>query len=347
MGKSPRKMLNRNEMAVRPSPAVIRALRSFDPFQASFYFSGYYGSRLVPELAKRFGLAESQVSVGYGAEFFLRSIFDTYSFGKDVVLANVPHYNFYSLYAKAKHVRFETFRMVDRGDRFEFDIDDCLAKLRQKHPKVLLIISPNNPTGNSIPLRDFKKILRAARPRTLVVLDEAYMGFSDAHDERSFLGLLKKYENLMILRTFSKRYALAGLRIGFALWGKRGNKSAKAMLGYEDFYLGGSRLLEDVAIAALRSGSYYRKISRQLMADRKAFIEAVNHLQHFKAYASDASFVLVKVDKEILRDFEKKFSRLNFTISKFVMPQFLRVSLGARPQIAQFLKALREVDTLR
>ena len=335
-----KRQLNRNEIERLPSPAVMRAIRGFAFEQSSFYFDGYYGSRLAPELARRFKISQQQVSVGYGAEFFLRALFDGCDPKKDVVLANNPHYSFYSAYAKTKHVRLAVSELLDRGDRFALDRKDFLKKIKKLRPKVILITSPNNPTGNSTPPKDLEAILRAAPKTTLVTLDEAYWGFDENYNEAAVLRLLKKYENFVVLRSFSKRYALAGLRIGFALWGKR----AKEIVRYEDPYLGGSRLLEEAAVAALNSEPYYAKLSRELIADRKRFIADVNKLHAFKAYASNANFVLVKVEKGIVLALEKRLKKLDVAISKFVTPEFMRVSLGSRMYIADFVKALRAVD---
>ena len=325
------------------SPAVRRAIRNFDLASAPFYVDGYYGSQLIPFLARRFKIPEAQISTGYGAEFFLRSIFDACDPIKDIVLTNAPHYGFYSIYAKAKEVRLETFQLTDLGDRFEFDVEDCVRKIKKFHPKVVLITSPNNPTGNSIAPGDLKKILeatQAAKKKTLVVLDEAYAGFNEQYDMAVMIGLLKKYEDLVVLRSLSKRFALAGLRIGFALWGKK----AKEIIKYQDLYLGPSRLLEAVAVAALESQSYYKKLARNLIREREKFIVEVNKLHSFKAYHSDANFVLVKVAGRVKQKLERELAKLPAQISKFVMPQFMRVSLGSPKDTQRFIRTLRNVD---
>jgi histidinol-phosphate aminotransferase len=329
-------------MAQPPAPKVLRALRGFELAAAPRYFDGYYGSSLAPELARRFKVPRDRVSIGYGVEFFLRSIFDSCRPERDVVLANAPHYTFYSVYAKAKNIRLETFGMLDRGDHFAFDVDDCLKKIRQTHPKVILITSPNNPTGNSISPKDFERVLRAAPKTTLIVLDEAYWGFDEKYDESAFLRLLKKYENVVILRSFSKRYALAGLRIGFALWGAR----AKAIIRFDDLYLGGSRLLEEIALAALDSEPYYRKITQTFLGDRKKFIAEVNKLKYFTAYASTANFVAVKVNERAKKSMAAQLENMETQIAKFISPDFMRVSLGSCSHIAGFVSLLKKIDAI-
>ncbi len=338
-----RRLLNRNEVVQGPSPAAIQAIRKFNPGKASLYFDGYYGSSLVPELARRFKVAPAQVSVGYGIEFFLRAIFDSLVPQRDIILTNVPHYGFYSAYASAKSVRIVTFQILDRSGHFEFDINDCLQKIKKFHTKVILITSPNNPTGNSMGAGDVEKILKltkSAKSKSLVVLDEAYWGFDPKYDEATTMRLLKKYENLVVLRSFSKRYALAGLRIGFALWGK----AAKKLIRYDDLYLGGSRLLEEVAVAALRSENYYKKLSTDMIAERKQFIARVDCLQNFIPYESNANFVMVKIAEQAIAEFKKHEAKLSVTISKFTTRQFIRVSLSSRKDNEKFIKLLESID---
>ncbi len=333
-------LLNRNEVAQGPSPKVIQAVRRFTPGKASFYFDGYYGSVLGPRIANEFGVPEERVSVGYGIEFFLRSILDGLDPKTDTVLTHDRHYTFFDHYTKAKGLTLRTFRMIDRGDRFEFDVKDCIKKIRARAPKVVLIVSPNNPTGNTISAADLKKIARAAGKRTLVVLDESYYGFDRDRNDRGFLALLTACPNLVLLRGFSKLYALAGLRIGFALWGK----TAKQLARYDDLYLGGSRILEEAAIAALDAKPYYRALRKEIMADREFFIKNANRLRNFRAYSSGANFVIVKVGTKAVPLVRKFLADAPVIIAKFVTPDFMRVSIGVRKNTAGFLAAMKRID---
>ena len=203
-----------------------------------------------------------------------------------------------------------------------------------------MITSPNNPTGNSINLADFEKILNIADKTTLVVLDEAYFGFDKNYNQQDFLSFLEKHENLMILRSFSKLYALAGLRIGFALCGTK----VKEILHYQNYYLGGSRILEEVAISALESEDYYKNLAEEIIKDRENFITEVNKLKNFKAFNSKANFVLVKVDESVKKLLEQELDNIDFSISKFVFENFMRVSIGSKQHTEKFLEVLTKVD---
>ena len=335
-----KKLLNRNEVIQGPSPKVLETLKNFPSDRVSLYFEGYFGSALIPKLSKLFQLSEEQVIVGYGLEDILRTIFDSLKPENDVVLTHELHYTYYDKYLNFKNIRLEHFRLIENENEFVFDINDSLRKINELKPKAVLITSPNNPTGNSINLADFEKILDKADKTTLVVLDEAYFGFDDTYNQRDFIALLEKYENLMILRSFSKLYALAGLRIGFALCGKK----VKELLRYQNSYLGGSRLLEEAAIAALESEDHYRKLSTEIIEDRETFISESRKLKYFQPFNSKANFVLMKVNEDVRKSFEQELDKENILISKFVSKKLMRISIGSQGHTANFIKILAFVD---
>lgn len=334
-----KKLLNRNEVIQGPSPKVLDALKNFPSEQISLYFEGYFGSALIPKLSKIFQLSEEQIIIGYGLEDIFRTIFDSLKSEDDVVLTHELHYTYYDKYLNFKNIRLENFRLIENPNEFVFDVDDCLEKISELKPKVVLITSPNNPTGNSINLADFEKILDKTDKTSLVVLDEAYFGFDDTYNQQDFIALLEKYENLIILRSFSKLYALAGLRIGFALCGNK----VKELLRHQNSYLGGSRLLEEVAIAALESEDYYKKLSVEVIEDRENFISKTRRLKNFQPFDSKANFVLVKVSRDVKQPLEQELSKENVLISKFVSEDFMRVSIGSKHDTENFLKVLAKI----
>lgn len=283
-----------------------------------------------------------QVIVGYGSEDFLRMIFDGLVSRNDSVLTHKMHYGYYSQYLAGRGVRLLTFKMIGEGHEFRFDIEDCIRQYKKYKPKVLLITSPNNPTGNTISLPDLKRILKIVLPKTLVILDQAYYGFDKGYNDDNFLALLKQYPNLVFSRTFSKLYALAGLRIGFALCGR----NVKRMIRYQDSYLGMSRILEEVAVAALDSKSYYKNLSSIYIKDRELFLKKVNQLRNFKAYKSKANFVLIKISPRMLKAFNRKVAKSSVVISKSVGDSFARISLDPAKYTKAFVEMLSRIDKI-
>lgn len=339
-----RRYLNRNEVVQGPSPAVIAALRNFPADEANFYYDGYDGSALVPELSKKFRVPQDRIIVGYGAEYILDALFDRLDPAKDSALVNELHFDYYHIALGARGVPMYEFRLMEGDAEFSFDIEDCIAKIRALRPKLILVTSPNNPTGNALSARSLARILAAAPKSSIVAVDEAYYGFDDRYEEEKFLSLLRRHGNLMFIRTFSKLYALAGLRIGYALCGK----NVKKMIGYRGRRLGGSRILETAAAAALHPSShaYYRALAREIAAERDRAIRAVNALGHFKAFSSRANLFTVKVSPRVKAILQKEMAGMAPLVCRFYAPLILRVSVATREHMDSFITMMEKADRM-
>jgi histidinol-phosphate aminotransferase len=220
---------------------------------------------------------------------------------------------------------------------------DALVQLyRREKPRAVLISSPNNPTGNSISLPDLKSVLGELRD-TIVILDQAYAfgGFND-HLEI----LLNDNPNLILVRTFSKYFALAGLRIGFALVGENIHKLTRST----NRYLGFNRLSEEVAIAALDSPDYYRMISDKMNQDKELYYAELGRLKGFKVFRSDANFVLVKIPTDIIPEL-KKFLQARGLFVKFMNEErlrtHLRITLGTQEENRAVVRAIQEFSGIQ
>lgn len=333
-------IINRNETLYGPSSKVMRIIKNFDPEHAALYLDGYYNSILIPKLSKKFNLPEGQVIISYGEEDFFRTIFDKLNPQTDSILTSELFYSYYDKYLDFKKIKLHLFKIIEKENEFVFDINDCIKQCQLVKPTILLIASPNNPTGNSISSSDLDGILKSISSKSLVVVDEAYFGFDKNYSEEQFLSLVKKYPNLIILRSFSKLYALAGLRISFALCGKE----VKKILNYENRYLGMSRILEQVAIAAIESDRHYKRIADIIIKDREWLINNVKNLRYFKPFNSNANFVLIKLDEKVIRPTGRELEKEGALISKFVNRNLLRVSIEPTKYIKRFFKIIEKVD---
>ncbi len=332
-------VINRNETIEGPSPAIRKVLGSFDPARAARYIEKYYGSLLIPLLAKKFRVREERIIITYGEEDFFRTLIEGLP-RSAAILTSEWHYSYFDKYLKFKGIDLRLFKMKERARSFAFDIEDCIRQARKTRPEVLIIASPNNPTGNSLSVPELKRIADSIPKRTLILIDEAYRGFNPEYKEAGFLKLLDKYPNLVLLRSFSKLYALAGLRVGYALCGK----SVKRMLRYQNRYLGMSRILEEIASAALNSDGYYKKLGNKIIREREWFIEQVNATRSFKAYDSDANFVLVRFGPKARPFLRREMEREKALIWKFAGPGAIRVSLNCGNYVKQFAGFLRATD---
>lgn len=332
-------VVNRNEVLQGPAPACVAALRRFKPSHVSSYLEGYHRSLLAPVLAKKYSLPSDRVMLSYGLEDFWRSLCGGLNHRTDSILTHDPCFDQYKSYPRFKRIRLHLFRMYTRGHDYKFDIDHCLQLYRHYRPKVVLITSPNNPTGNVLPYADFVRVLKTVSPRTLVVLDEAYAEFVPNYDRR-FLGLLKRFPNLIIARTFSKFYALAGLRIGYLLCGA----NVQSLLRYRSRNLGLSRVLEEVAIAALGSQAYYRKVAADIARTRDWLIARFNTVPHVRAYSSVANFFYLHLDKKIVGPLVRALERDRVVIGKLYAPGRMRVTISRRHDAEKFCRTVQRIS---
>ena len=337
------KLLNRNEILQGPAPACLRAIKNFRTEHAAQYIDGYRNSLLIPELAKHYGLEQEHFIVSYGSEDLLRWIFNSCRPGKDSVLCNEFHFTYYDHYARHRKIKLDNFRLAKTKTAFAFDLKDCLVQYKKHDPKIIIITSPNSPTGNSISPKDLRAILKKVSKKTLVVIDESYYGFNKAYSDSAAKRLIKAFPNLVFSRTFSKTHALAGMRIAYALCGTR----VKQLLGYDHPYLGVSRILEQVAIAALRSKKYYKNLANEIISLREFFIKETNRLAGFHAFKSDSSFVLIEADQNLVENFKKRLASQPAVIAKHMEGNYFRVSLSLAVHARSLISVMRKLGQRR
>ncbi len=334
--------LNRNENPYGPSPLAMKALRKFSQSHAFMYLEGYYRSLLVSKISKRFGIQKDRIILYYGIEDFIRNLFSGLDPKKDCILTNEKCFSYFEIFASFRKIKLHLFKLNKDDSSFSFDIDDCLKNIKERHPRVVIITTPNNPTGHRISLTDLEKIIRKTPRDSFFLVDETYCGFYPNYEEKKFKRFLEKYPNLIFLRTFSKFYGLAGLRVGFGFCGK----NFKKMIGYDDRFLGFSRVLEEVAVAALDSENFYKKVAKKICRDRDWFINQVNLLKNFHACDSSGNFVFVELSPQALRLFKNNQRNEKIVIWKWIDKNSFRVSIGITSHLKSFLLTLKKIDSV-
>jgi histidinol-phosphate aminotransferase len=172
-----------------------------------------------------------------------------------------------------------------------------------------------------------------------VVLDEAYSLFDPEYNNNP-AELIQKFPQLIIIRTFSKYYGLAGIRTGYAFLGA--NHERLSLLSAR--YLGFNRLSEKIAIAALDSPNYYILMRNKMAADMEMLFKELNKLPGLKAYRSYANFILVKIPVEIKDSLKKYLTEKDFIV-KFMnedgLDHHIRISLGTLPQNRKLIMLIK------
>lgn len=327
--------LDRNEFNYPPSEEVVQALKNFDVNKLCFYTRIYdEGKKSIFSvfLSELYGIDESQVLLGYGGEDILKQsvhYFLTQEDGNKTML--IPKFSWWYYKSIADEVDGRTLQypLYEEGTTFKYDLGAMKRMVEEEKPKILLLASPNNPTGNGLTPDDLEELLAFVPKETIVLIDEAYASF--VTEDNSYVGaLVNKYDNLIISRTLSKFYGLPGLRMGFGFI----SKGLEKFIRYSNKYLGYNRLSEDIAIAALKSEAHYREVARMMNESRKMYEEEIGVLPGFKVYDSVANFILIKYPIELKPLLQKAFADVNYKIKFMDEPDInthLRITLG-RPE---------------
>lgn len=195
-------LLNANESAwAPPGDHELACNRYPDPQPAP----------LIEALARLYGVRASQVLVGRGSDEAIDLLVRAFCrAGQDAIAIQPPTFG---MYAVSAHIQGASVITVPLAADFTLDVDAVLAALTPA-VKLVFVCTPNNPTGQLVPLRDVTRLAQALAGRALLVVDEAYIEFSDAP---SATALIDQFDNVAVLRTLSKAWALAGARIGTLL----------------------------------------------------------------------------------------------------------------------------------
>ena len=219
-----------------------------------------------------------------------------------------------------------------------FDLQGFRKVLRRK-PKIVYLCNPNNPTGTIFTAQELREFLKAVPASTLVVLDEAYNEYVDSSDYPDSIALLEAYTNLIVLRTFSKIYGLAGLRIGYGI----AAKEVIAELNRARAPFNVNRLAQVAALAALDDRSFLLQ-ALDVNDDGKAYLYEQLKKLGLSFERTEANFIYVEVPRPAQEIF-KKMMEHGVTIrplDSFGRPQAIRITVGAPWQNKRCIEALKK-----
>jgi histidinol-phosphate aminotransferase len=319
--------LNTNESPLPPSPKVLQAIHEATDDSLRLYPSATSGPAREA-IARRFALQPDQVALGNGADELIEMCFRAFAGAGDRVAYCSPTYPVLEPLClmhdavPAPHPANDGWTWPD-----EFVYDPAPLKF---------IVNPNSPTGTWADERTVERAVEVSRG--VVVLDEAYVDFAPA----SCIGLLSRHRNLLILRTMSKSYALAGMRIGFALGGP---ELIAALNAVKDSY-NLDRLSIAAAVAAIGDEDHHRRIVEHVVAERARLTDGLRSLG-FEISPSQANFVFVKPPvgqsaaavADALREQHILVRRYDLD----PIAGWLRITVGTREQHERLLSTLKEI----
>ncbi|WP_161942234.1 pyridoxal phosphate-dependent aminotransferase [Streptococcus suis] len=187
-------------------------LENLDVNQLSFYGDNTY-SELIEKYAAYLGVNPKQVTVGVGSDHLIHMIVSTFMEKDDTFLTVNPDFFMYETYNHMHGSRFEAIDLEEKNDTLVvLPVEKLLARAEEVKAKIIMLSNPNNPSSVAYSLEDLEKL--AISFKGLLVVDEAYIEFANVE---SFISRLQQFDNVLVLRTLSKAFGLAGLRVGFAV----------------------------------------------------------------------------------------------------------------------------------
>lgn len=273
------------------------------------------------------GCKEENICVGNGSSELLDLCIKTFVDTNELILSMDPTFSMYSIYAKVFNTKYMGARA---GDDFTVDVDEMIDAIKDNDPKLTIICNPNNPTGSIIKRDDVLKIVKSTN--NIVIVDEAYIEFCD----ESIVDEIENYENLIVLRTLSKAFSMAGIRTGYLV---ANEELAKTVEKVRSPYNLNSI---SAAIATLGLGEKDKMLLyvEEVKDEReKLFNELLN--MGIKVFESGANFLFLYSDIENL---EIKLVNEDILIRKFggKLNNYYRVTIGTKKENEDFLKALKK-----
>jgi histidinol-phosphate aminotransferase len=325
-----------NENALGASPRAAAAAREAMA-QVHLYPDGA-AFRLRARLAAHLGVDEREVAVGAGSNELIDLLVRAFLDEDEEVVAPAHAFICYRLAAQT-HRR--AYREAPNGSRFAIDVDAVLARVTPR-TKLLFIANPNNPTGAYLGHASLERLCRALPPRVILALDEAYVEYVDAADYPDGLRLRATRERLVLLRTFSKVYGLAGLRVGYAV----APAPLVELLDRVRMPFNVSSIAQAAAVAALDDQEHVAR-SRALVNEQRPRLSAGISALGFDVFPSVGNFLLIDVPRG--RSAAGVYAALLRRgvivrpLQPYGLQTQLRVTVGTAAENARLLDALAEV----
>jgi len=328
-GRGGKMRLDFNENPAGCPPEVRRALARLSADEIAMYPEQETTRK---DLARFFGVNVEEMLLANGTDEALHLIVNTFVDAEGAVLLAEPTFAMYRFYAELGGARIQALR-YDRD--LKFPVEETIRALR-RHPRVLFIANPNNPTGSIVSLEELKIILKAAK-RTMVVVDEAYFEFSG----QTALPWIGRHKNLIVTRTFSKAAGLAGLRLG-CLFANR-EVAAHLRKAQSPYPVNVAALVAAQALAPEKQ--YMARTLEEFRRSREELVRGLAQLK-LRQFPSAANFVLVdagKRAKTIVAGLARRKILIRDRSHDFGGAGYVRITIGTRAQTRAMLRALKEV----
>ena len=323
--------LNANEATMNLPPLVEERVMSRLSYVAFNRYPNEEPEILKEQIAENFGMEKENILLGNGSSEIIEKLFTAFGGSRHKIVYPQPSFSMYKIYAKLSESEGIP---VDLEKDYTLDADKFIATVRDSRASLAVICNPNNPTGTLTSLEKIEYI--AKNINCALLIDEAYVEFCGL----SAVGLMEKYPNLMVARTFSKAYGLASARVGYLL----ADKAIIEMVGKicMPYYMNVLSCVTADIVYQMRH-EYVPRI-QMFVAERKRLAERLETLKGFTVYPSATNFVLVKTARA--KKLNEYLTGLSIGIRSFGdapgLKNCLRITVGTREENDVLFKAIKD-----
>ncbi|SFR87849.1 histidinol-phosphate transaminase [Anaeromicropila populeti] len=287
-------------------------------------------------IANRHGLMAENVVLGSGSDELILYIALKYvKPGDNTIMANPSFFR----YKDVTEIAGGSCKLVDCIN-FEHDLETMKSQIDDK-TKIVFLCNPNNPTGTFMPIEKIEDFVKDVSPEIMIVVDEAYFDFVAPRETVSAASLLEKYSNIIVLRTFSKFFALAGLRIGYAVGCEAHIKGLDAMRSpYNVNSIAQAAALKVLEHLDELTNQFYEEIN----TEREYYYSMLDQL-NISYIPSSANFIFIKFGKDCLKMCEqlKDNGIIIRPCDMFGYPEYVRITIGTREENEKLFAALKNI----
>ncbi|HYF84038.1 MAG TPA: histidinol-phosphate transaminase [Clostridia bacterium] len=286
---------------------------------------------LKTAISRYTGIGAESISVGNGSDELIHMVLQAFIDPGDTIAVHNPTFSMYKIYGTICGARIWEYNM---DSDFEIKLDEFIDCLEKEKPKVVFVCNPNNPTGRRLELSEIEQILR--KVNGIVLVDEAYFEFSGL----TAAGLLSRYDNLIILRTFSKALGLAALRVGYML-------ACPSVISYIDRVrspFNVNTFAQAAAVEVLENLDTVTERIEILKIERKRLAELLTSLENLQCFESWSNFILIRSPYAV--EIYRRLQAAEIHIKSFpnsILKDCLRVTIGSRLENDKFYEIVKEV----
>jgi len=324
--------LSANENPYGPSPKALQAMT--DSFPMACRYPDEHNNVLIDKLAKLNGVNRGEILLGDGSSEILKLCAETFTgkHGSSLVAADPT---FEAILEQAKTNGAEVIK-VPLTSTYAHDLPKMLSSAKGG---LIYVCNPNNPTASITPKNELRDFIAKRPPETMVLVDEAYFHFADSPDYESVIPLVKDYPNLLVARTFSKVYGMAGLRCGYCVAQKQTIDRMRARQMWDSVNI----MALTAANASLDDPDHVTNRQRLNMEEKTFTVGELKKLG-YPTIPSQANFIMIDCKRPVVPLIEAMKQRKVHVGRLFpALPNHMRLTIGKKTEMESFVSAFKQV----